>query len=174
MKSNGEPGECPLGVLATEEPVESWPQMVTLERFVSDARREGFVPLLLFCFIVLMSCFWVNLSSHRSSLALWRPSWLLRIVANFIAFSLISSRVRKTPFSHSLTNQLPRARSMSCTLPPFGRLGGEALGSLRDRYLSFWRRTLETVLLGLDNAPRGIRGPKAHTFFRHRTNLHRC
>lgn len=58
----------------------------------------------------------------------------------------MTASVRCTPWSLEFRAQFERARSMSGNLPLVRLIGEELFLFLEERYFSFWRKTLETVL----------------------------
>jgi len=105
---------------------------------VSEGRLDNLPPppMLFLC---------LKFSSHTGLLAFKWLSLSPTVVAHLRAFSLIAASVNARPFFLEFRTQLESARSKSGSLP-FALFNGEALRSSGKRNLSFWRRTLETVL----------------------------
>ena len=132
--SSGEVGEIALGVCEPDlvskcmsPPSDS----LASERFLCLAPGRLF-----FC---------LNFSSHAVLFTLAWHSWLPTVVAKKRALSRIMSSFRGKPCLTWFRAQLAMARSISGNLP-LPLFTGERLPSSGNKYLSFCRRTLETVL----------------------------
>ena len=142
---NGDPklstedvGEWPLGLWRLDpRSVSSWIGLFDALRIPVDPLRT-FAPRRLF--------FCLNFSSQAVVVTFSLPSGQPQILAKKSAFSLIISSLRGCPLLWRFFAQLDRALSISGTLP-LALLMGDRLPSSGFRYFSFWRRTLETVLL---------------------------
>lgn len=89
--------------------------------------------------------FCLNFSSQPRLFTLAWHSVLPTVVAKNRAFSRMISSFKGSPWRWCFLAQFDRARSISGNFP-FVRLMGDRASSSGDRYFSFCRKTLDTVL----------------------------
>ena len=102
-------------------------------------------PDLFITFIADRLFFCLNFSSHDTSLSFKWLSLLPTVVAKNRAFSLIMASETGMPCFCELRAQLDKVFSISGNFP-LDRLTGDLAPSSGNKYFSFCRRTLETVL----------------------------